>query len=213
MPWLFTTSADGNLATHVGDDPGKVREHRLALNSRIGLPISWMDQVHGDHVAIVELGSLPDEPCDSQISGDVGLALGVLVADCIPLLLEASPCVAAVHVGRRGLANEVAIKTVKLMREHFGAREVRAILGPSICGACYEVPQAMHDEIAWKWPRSSARTQRGTPALDLPAGLVEQLASVDVVAQVDARCTREDLTLSSHRRDPDSGRIAGVIWR
>lgn len=212
MPWLFTDAGAGNLATHVGDDVASVADRRESLSIRLGRPVRWMQQVHGDTVAVVGAERMADGACDALVTQDQGVALGVLVADCIPLLLNGESCVAAVHVGRRGLVNEVAVKTVALMRS-LGARDISAILGPSICGSCYEVPQAMHDEVVALWPAASARTRIGTPALDLPAGLVEQLQAVNVSAIRDLRCTREDDDLYSYRRDPDCGRMAGVIWR
>lgn len=213
VTWLFTTAADGNLATQVGDDAPGVNESRRRLSERVGRPIIWMNQVHGNHVEIIR--GRPDTPltADAQVTDSTELALGVLVADCMPVLLHSNSAVAVVHVGRRGLLNEVAIRTVEAMRSAMGADDIVAQIGPSICGRCYEVPQQMHDDIVRRWPSASARTAVGTTGVDLRAGLVEQLRSLDVAAALDPRCTREDPDLFSHRRAPGRGRFAGVIWR
>ena len=122
----------------MGDSAETVARNRELL-SKITGPIQFMNQVHGDEV--VEVKSIGDDPtCDALITRAPGIALAVMVADCIPLLLSASTVIGAVHVGRRGLMNSVAVKAVDAMR-NLGADQIHAQLGPSICGRCYEVPQ------------------------------------------------------------------------
>jgi hypothetical protein len=86
-------------------------------------------------------------------------------------------------------------------------------LGPAICGACYEVPATMRDEVDAAVPGSAATTRRGTPGIDLRAGLVGQLAAAGVTdVTVSDRCTAEDPNLFSYRRDGATGRFAGIAW-
>jgi copper oxidase (laccase) domain-containing protein len=96
-----------------------------------------------------------------------------------------------------------------------GARtdRVEVLLGPSVCGACYEVPAAMQADVEAHLPGSACRTRSGTPGLDLRAGLWEQLAAAGVAKiGIDPRCTVEDRSLFSHRRDGTTGRIAAITW-
>ncbi len=96
-----------------------------------------------------------------------------------------------------------------------GARvgDCEALLGPAVCGACYEVPAPMRDEVEAALPGSATRTRRGTPGLDLRAGLRAQLAALGVVrVGLDPRCTVEDPDLYSYRRDRRTGRLAAVTW-
>ncbi|MGI5168860.1 laccase domain-containing protein [Spirillospora sp. CA-253888] len=100
------------------------------------------------------------------------------------------------------------------MREH-GAdpARIRAAIGPAACGGCYEVPAAMRDEVAAAVPGSRATTRRGTPGLDIRAGIAGQLADAGVTAvTVDPRCTLETPDLFSYRRDGRTGRFAGFVW-
>ena len=70
---------------------------------------------------------------------------------------------------------------------------IEVLLGPAVCGECYEVPAAMRAEVDARLPGSASRTRRGTPGLDLRAGLYRQLASSGVARiGVDPRCTFED---------------------
>jgi len=76
------------LAQHVGDDAQTVARNRELLRKITG-PIQFMNQVHGDDV--VEVKTLIDDPtCDALITTVPGIALAVMVADCIPLLLSSS---------------------------------------------------------------------------------------------------------------------------
>lgn len=209
---LFTSLSDGNLATHVGDDPHVVAENRAALAHRLSLPIEslrFMNQVHGSRVVIADT-STPE--ADGLITQDSAIALVVLVADCVPLLLtnESGSMVSAVHVGRRGLVSGVAMEAVTEMKR-LGATTVSALIGPAICGKCYEVPRTMQDEVCEIAPAARSTTVQGSSGLDIRAGLAAQLADLEVPSSIDSRCTYEDPQLFSYRRDNKTGRFAGVI--
>ncbi|MGY2128041.1 peptidoglycan editing factor PgeF [Blastococcus sp. SYSU DS0617] len=209
-----------NLGDHVGDDPAAVAANRsrVARELRVGEDrLVWMDQVHGSGVAVVagpQDGPLPGT--DALVTATPGLVLGVLAADCVPVLLTdpVAGVVAAVHAGREGVRRGVLPATLSAMASLGArARHVTALLGPAVCGACYEVPEAMQAEVAAVVPTAAVRTRRGTPGLDLRAGLAEILGRAGVTEVVqDARCTVEDRTLFSHRRDGVTGRQAGLVW-
>jgi len=210
-----------NLGSHVGDDPAAVAANRAELAERCELPLDrlvFMDQVHGREVALVDgpvVGGVG--AVDALVTATPALGLVVVVADCVPVLLhDASAGVVGVaHAGRPGLAAGVVPAVVQAM-VHLGAtpRDIDVSLGPSVCGACYEVPQAMQDEVSALVPAARCRTRRGTPGIDLRAGARAQLAAAGV-RRVDGRqdrCTVEDLSFFSHRREGVTGRQAGVIW-
>jgi YfiH family protein len=134
-----------------------------------------------------------------------------MVADCIPLLLSSSTVIGAVHVGRRGLMNSVAVKAVDAMRK-LGADQIHAQLGPSICGRCYEVPQELADEVVAQHPAASSLTNNLTPALDLPRALIADLVASGVTYEASAICTLENDEYFSYRRHNITGRNAGVVW-
>jgi len=193
----------------VGDSPEIVARNRELL-SKITGPIQFMNQVHGDEV--VEVKSIGDDPtCDALITRAPGIALAVMVADCIPLLLSSSTVVGAVHVGRRGLMNSVAVKAVDAMRK-LGADQIHAQLGPSICGRCYEVPQELADEVVAKHPAASSLTKNLTQALDLSRALIADLVASGVTYEASTICTLENDEYFSYRRHNITGRNAGVVW-
>jgi len=179
-------------------------------------PVVRMRQVHGADVHAVRASDATEPPTgDALVSTEPGVVLMVRVADCVPVLL-ADPdndVVAAVHAGRPGLVAGVVPAAVDRMRA-LGAERVVAWLGPHVCGACYEVPEQMADEVAAVVPAARSETSWGTPSVDVGAGVRSQLvaAGVEVAADV-GRCTIEDEDLFSYRRQgPRSGRLAGLVW-
>jgi YfiH family protein len=211
----FTDTGAGNLALHVGDDPGQVELRRAELEQRIGIArqgLRFMNQVHGVTVAVMD-AETPAPEADAMVSR--GLPLAVMVADCIPVLLAGEsvegPVLAAVHAGRPGIANGVIPAAVDRMKS-LGASGIRAWLGPSICGSCYEVPAALQDEVAAAVPATRSTTSWGTPGLDLPAGARTQLEDAGVEVAYTGVCTLETESLFSYRRNKGTGRFAGLVW-
>jgi polyphenol oxidase len=94
-----------------------------------------------------------------------------------------------------------------------GAGEVDAVVGPSVCGRCYEVPEAMRDDAARVQRVSATVSWTGTPAVDVAAGVVAQLREAGVRVRWVPGCTREREDLFSYRRDGRTGRFAGVVAR
>ena len=214
MPHFFTDRRGGsslgayeslNFGFHVGDDPAAVASNRSSIPNA-----QFMNQVHGDKVVVIDELLATDPTCDAMITTKAGISLAVMVADCIPLLLISREAVAAVHVGRAGLINKVAIKTLHQMRT-MGAIDVHAIIGPSICGRCYEVPFEMQQDVIADHPRAFSTTHKGTPGLDLPAALIADLVVESVTYEASSICTMEDDLYFSHRKHNPTGRFAGVV--
>jgi YfiH family protein len=204
-----------NLSRLTEDDPVAVAANRARAEALAGAPIAYPVQVHGSTVAVVSVpgGSLE---ADAIITVTPGLAVGVLVADCVPLLVYdvGSGAVAAVHAGREGVARGVVGAAIDALRDIGGSRSGRLIAatGPAICGACYEVPVEMRASVAAIVPEAWAETSWGTPSLDLIAAVQAQAraAGVNVISSV-GPCTRESVDQFSHRREGATGRAAGII--
>lgn len=227
--------AEFNLGGHVGDLPEAVETNRHRLAYELGLRLGdlrFMDQQHGCAVALtpateaarVDAGQgapVPTRPLPSElsapvadgiVSGVAGEALVVLVADCVPVLLvdRTEGLAAAVHAGRPGMMSGVVTATVRRLRE-LGASTLEAVVGPSVCPRCYEVPEPMRSQAAEVEPVAASVTREGTPAVDVGAGVVEQLTREGVQVTWLPGCTRERDDLYSYRRDGATGRFAGVI--
>lgn len=171
LPWLahaFTTRAGGaseldgarvlNLGHTDWDTPASVRANREMLLAAVapGVQLARQRQFHSDLIRVF------DTPPEHAVRGDAtitrtrGLLLGVLTADCVPILLADTKhrAVAAIHAGWRGTLKRIAAKTLGRMRAEFGTRprDVVAALGPAIGGCCYdvglEVVQKFHAQFA-----------------------------------------------------------------
>lgn len=228
---VFTTRAGGvsqspyasfNLGDHVGDDPQAVASNRNRLADIIGLSpdkVVYMEQIHSNTVTVIDEAPADGqavEATDALVTTQRGLALAVLVADCVPVLLSDTDAgvIAAVHAGRMGARNGIVAKTIAKMEE-LGAKpsRIHALMGAAASGANYEVPEAMARDVEAKLPGSIARTTKGTTGLDIRAGLLRQILSLGVqMIDSDPRCTIEDEDLFSYRREGTTGRQAGVVW-
>lgn len=213
-----------NLAGHVGDLEEAVETNRHRLAHELGLraaDLRLMDQQHGCDVALTAGTRGGGEPAgestaaprvDALVSGRTDEALVVLVADCTPVLLldRTEGLVAAVHAGRPGLVAGVVPATLEWLHT-LGASQIEAVVGPSVCPRCYEVPEPMREAAAAVEPASASVSWTGTPAVDVAAGVVAQLARAGVAVRWLPGCTREDPDLYSYRRDGRTGRFAGVV--
>ena len=226
---VFTSRAGGvsaapydsfNLGTHVGDDAADVAANRARLAEVLGLPVErfvWMEQLHTNTVTLVDGPSAtPVEATDALVTRQKDLALCVLVADCTPVLLSdyTAGVIGAAHAGRMGARNGIVKNTVEAMVE-LGAEpsRIQVLLGPAAAGESYEVPEGMALDVEKHLPGSRTRTKKGTPGIDVRAGLVRQLLSLGVPhIDADPRDTITDKDFFSHRREGVTGRQAGVIW-
>lgn len=234
----FTSLAEGNLALHVGDRPGDVLRRRRMLESGLGLApgsLRFMNQTHS--VAIHEIAPNPasGDPAaapgpgtdddaivawgpdaDAMISPDGSAPMAVMVADCLPVVFAAARndgglVTAVAHAGRKGLLGGILQGTVEAVRAA-GGRGLRAWIGPAVCGACYEVPVDLAAAAETLLAGTSATTSWGTASLDLPGAAERLLADLGVEVTASGICTLEDPDYFSYRRDPKTGRLAGIIW-
>jgi purine-nucleoside/S-methyl-5'-thioadenosine phosphorylase / adenosine deaminase len=212
-----TPFASRNLGGAVGDIRQAVLTNRDRTAAELGFDptrVVLMNQVHGaDTAYVTEPWSHESAPLDGLCTNQPGLVLGVLVADCAPVLIAdpVAKLVGAAHAGRRGTAAGVVPALVRTMVDRGGdpARMV-ALVGPTVCRLCYEVSAELHAE----YPEAGrAVSRRGTPSLDIRATIVTQFTDHGVVdVRHDDRCTIESSELYSHRREQPTGRFAGYIW-
>lgn len=217
----FTTRSGGvsvgeyaelNLGMHVGDDSDRVAENRRRVAAEVGVErVVFMHQVHGRDVAVVDDTTTADvDGVDALVTTSRGIALGVLVADCVPVVLVGLRGIAVAHAGRRGVQADIVTEAATRLRE-LDPGPLRAFIGPAVCGRCYEVPADMQADVVAVVPESVSRTRRDTPALNLKAGVEAQLRRAGITdITVDAACTVEDQRYFSHRRVGVTGRFAGV---
>jgi YfiH family protein len=196
---LFTGKNFGSLDLQNG------AAARAAIQKLLSTPqLTFMNQVHGDVVQVIS-ESVSDSPeADGLVTTQRSVSLAVQVADCLPLLLQSDHAVAAVHVGRKGLLNGVAVKAIAAMKE-LGAKNITGVVGPHICKNCYKVDQQMLEEITNQHPATKSTGRN----LNLFAGLAAQISEIPLT-NLDI-CTLEDPNYFSFRRGGETGRQVGVI--
>jgi polyphenol oxidase len=218
-----------NLGDHVGDASERVAENRLRLGRALGLPgePAWLAQVHGRDILRLEGAALPaDRTADGVVTGRPGRVLGILTADCLPVLLcsRDGRRIGAAHAGWRGLADGVLEAAVAALE--VPARELLAWIGPGIGAAAYEVGEEVRDACLASSPpgfETGACFAPGRPGrpghwqFDL-AGLARRRLQALGIAGVYGGewCTFSDpARFFSHRRDGAAGatgRMATLIW-
>lgn len=203
----FTDAADGD---HRPGADGPAAARLLAALGAEG-PVRAVTQVHGARVVRAEDATLAVE-ADAIVSTVPGAVVAVRVADCVPILLAAPGGVAAVHAGWRGTAADIARVALRALLDATGARagDVRAAVGPCICGACYEVGDEVLAGVGAVAPGTSWRI--GARNVDLGAANAAILRAEGVAVDRVAKCTRCDDGFWSYRRDGASGgRQVGAI--
>jgi hypothetical protein len=232
---LFTTRDGGtgsspsayasfNLGDHVGDDPMTVKQNRAALRRFLPNEPRWLKQVHGTSIVRVDghdCAAPPSAPPmgDAAFSRQPGTICGVLVADCLPILLcdHAGTVVAVVHAGWRGLAEGVIERTVSAI----GAlpSPLMAWLGPAIGPNHFEVGEEVRSAFMTNDKQSSAafiphssREDKWFADLFLLARQRLQKAGVTDIYGGGICTFSNPARFYSYRRDGDTGRMAGLIW-
>jgi polyphenol oxidase len=201
------------------DDAANVAENRARVAELLGAEPSRLltvFQKHSAEAVITEKpwkdGKVPE--ADAIVTAKPGLAIGVLTADCAPVLLcdREAGVIGAAHAGWKGALAGVVEATVKAMTK-LGAspQRITAAIGPSISQEAYEVGQDFVQQFVADEPESSAFfiTHEGTgePHFDLPAYVGERLARAGVGAIADLGfCTYcEETRLFSYRRSQHHG--------
>jgi YfiH family protein len=148
-----------NISYRVGDDPKVVSQNVCDMKLAVGIhdgKIVTMRQVHSDNIIEVKDRQLKEAgEADGMVTAESGIYLGVLTADCVPLLFIAPKqrLAAAVHAGWRGTLAGIAEKAARLFKSQYdvAANDLEVALGPSIGACCYEVKDDVAGPLMKKW--------------------------------------------------------------
>jgi YfiH family protein len=226
-----------NVGLGSNDDRAHVEENRRRVAAWFRQPVARLATVHQVHSPdVVTIGPAHDgsrAQADALVTATPGIVLGVLSADCGPILF-ADPearVIGAAHAGWKGALTGVLENTIDAMIE-LGARRkaIVACLGPSIGPSNYEVgPEFVerfldHDPAYRRFFAPSERagrepegTRTGHAMFDLPGLTVARLRDAGVTADASGLCTYEDedrffsYRRTTHRGEPDYGRQISAI--
>lgn len=210
------------------DNPASIRENRCRVAVTLGaapdrLLSPW--QVHSPDALIVEAPWTGDRPqADALVTATPGLAIGILTADCAPVLF-ADPdakIVGAAHAGWRGALSGVLEATIAAM-EKLGAQPERivAAVGPAIGPKSYEIGPEFEREFLATAPGSTRffhQRADARPLFDLPAFCLDRLtlAGIGTVEHASADTYADESRFFSfrrttHRKEDDYGRQISAI--
>jgi len=211
----FSTIALGSVGLTHAPDPAPVLESRRAFARALGIdsePITTVGAVHGAAVARIDEAKEVVQGVDGLVTNQRGVSLFATFADCYPIVLwdPVKRAVGLAHAGWRGTAAGVASAAVKTMHEEYGSapEDIRAGIGPGICGRCYEVGAEVADQFDAGFVKPSGERF----LLDLAAANKAQLEAAGVPhVHVLGLCTKETDYLPSHRRTPDGTRFGAIV--
>jgi hypothetical protein len=213
-----------------GDDRHRVGENRARAAADLGVSpdrLVTCHQVHGTEVVTVEQAWRYDESprADAMVTKAPGIALGVLAADCAPVLFvdPEAQIAGAAHGGWKGaLAGVVEATVAAMVRLGARAERIRAGIGPCIGQASYEVGPEFRDRFVATAPDNArffvAAARPGHCRFDLPGYLAARLQRLGLAAVEDAAAdtAADETRFFSYRRaclrgERDYGRLLAAI--
>jgi YfiH family protein len=219
-----------NLGLGSGDDRTRVQRNRAQFAQALGIKpnaLVTLRQVHGNRVVALAKAADPalmqGQPGDGLVTNRPNLALGIITADCFPVVLAAPylPAVGIVHAGRKGIAAGIVSTAIALMSQAFDAspEALFVAIGPGIGRCCYEVDEASAEPFETQFTPSDAvywPSRPGHLCLDLQQAIGQQLRRAGVPpAQVwyaDLCTACHSRWFYSYRQDgPRSGRMLNIV--
>lgn len=217
-----------NVGLSSNDNSDHVRENRRRVANWFGLPVeklATVHQVHSPEVVTVDGDYDGGRPqADAMVTATPGVILGVLAADCGPVLFADSEnrVVGAAHAGWKGALNGVLENTIEAMIALGAKREaIAACLGPSISQGSYEVGPEFVERFVEHDPGYAAyfvpSDRDGHSMFDLPRLTIDRLRAAGVAAESLNLCTYPDANRffsyrrTTHAKEPDYGRQISAI--
>lgn len=165
-----------NMGTNTDDSMENIKENYIRFFSAMGLDAKkcvLAKQTHSDVVRKVTSKDLGKgifkerdyDNVDALITNEKGIPLVIHTADCVPVTLidKKANAIGNAHCGWRGTFSCLAEKTLKEMEKEYGtlAKDVIAVIGPSIHKCCYEVSEDLYDKFYEKFGYESAILKEG----------------------------------------------------
>ncbi|MGR3500760.1 peptidoglycan editing factor PgeF [Pseudaestuariivita sp.] len=216
-----------NCGLGSGDDREALKENRARVATWMGVEAHALQSVHQIHSARVHAITHPTyarPEGDAMVTATPGIALGILTADCQPVLFadEEAGVVGAAHAGWKGALGGVLEATVEAMVGLGATREaIKAVIGPSIGQASYEVGPEFMEQFLDEDPETAryfAQGQGDRLLFDLPGFGLSRLRAAGIA---EAEWTRHDTYAdperffsyrrSVHRKEGDYGRLMACI--
>lgn len=212
---LATTRAAGSFSGASDEPVATVLGRWDALQRHVAgygvTRFATVRQVHGADVVVHASGWqgwLRGLDADGHVGLARGTATAVTVADCVPVFIaHPSGATALLHSGWRGTVSNILARAIRALSDAgLATADLRAFLGPAICGACYEVSPEVYGRL-------TGRAVDAATPVDLRAVIADQARELGV-QQIGATdlCTRCDNDRFYSHRAGDPGRQLGVLF-
>lgn len=223
FPYMFS------FALHTGEEDSEIFKNRRYLMEKLGIEknfdIVLANQTHSNNISVIttnqtlgwEKHNDAIKDCDALITNQKNILIGVLTADCVPILLfdKTKEAIAAIHAGWKGSYGKILSRTVKKMSETFDSdpKDIYAVIAPSIGVCCYEVGSDVADNFH---ENTKMRSKNDKYMLDLKQENYNQLINAGLQKEnieVSDRCTSCDSnSFFSYRKEQGcSGRFLSFI--
>ena len=187
--------------------------------STLGVPIVWMDQVHGTKIELIHENSVNIiEACDGLYTEKENIALAIKTADCLPLILcsKEGKELTALHVGWRGLHGGIVENAI--LNFKCATQDLVAWLAPCISSTNYEVGRDVYslfkDSDSESISSFKISNNKDKWNFSLKQECTRRLQKFDVQVSTNTFCTFEDEQLFySYRKNSSSKRMVTLAWR
>lgn len=210
-----------NCGIGSSDQISCVSENRARVAEWMGVDeIASLHQIHSADVVVLDKASSERPKADAMVTQTKSVALGILTADCAPVLFAGDGIVGAAHAGWKGAIGGVLDATVAKMRT-LAPGPITAVIGPTIAQSSYEVGQDFMGRFVTDDPSYTAFFEKGRDAehfqFNLPAFILDRLSALGVKAGWTGHDTYSDprrfysFRRTTHRGEADYGRLISAI--
>tara|TARA_Y100000590_G_scaffold66415_1_gene71916 strand:- start:3164 stop:3742 length:579 start_codon:yes stop_codon:yes gene_type:complete len=165
------------------------------------LDMCFMDQSHSD--IFIEVDKPGKYKADALITKKRSLALVVLTADCMPVLICDDEKIGIIHIGWKGLENNIFYKTIS----SFNLQKLKVSIGPHAQKCCYEVKE----DLETKFSKHCLRIENKI-YLDLSKEIKDFCQENKLEIEVSNICTIENQKYNSYRRNKTQNRQRSFLW-
>ena len=165
------------------------------------LDMCFMDQSHSD--IFKEVNKPGKYKADALITQNKNLPLVVLTADCMPVLISDDEKIGVIHIGWKGLENNIFYKTIS----SFNLQNLKVSIGPHAQKCCYEVKEDLESKFSEYCLRVGNKIY-----LDLSKEIKEFCLENNIGIEVSNICTIENQKYNSYRRNKTENRQSSFLW-
>ncbi|MGL5634884.1 MAG: peptidoglycan editing factor PgeF [Sarcina sp.] len=211
---IYFSTAKNNISYKLAQESTKRNIFKLADVFEVE-KVNYTNQIHSDIIIDIKNETSEDKEADGIITNRPNEIIGVFAADCIPVIIydEEAKVIAAVHSGWKGTIADISKKACEKMKDIYGCKTLKVVIGPGVGQCCYEVSEELIQKFKSKYGDTVAKDRM----LNLKEAIkiqLKELVKPENIMDLDI-CTNcnDKYELHSYRRDKEnSGRLFGFAY-